>query len=73
MKVTVQADFAVIGGSGTLSSDFPLGADDPGVVLLEDQLVFETPYGESPPFRLFTVDEKPVLTCKMHGWGRQIL
>ena len=72
MKVTVQADFAVIGGSGTLSSDFPLGADDPGVVLLEDQLVFETPYGESPPFRLFTVDEKPVLTCKMHGWGRQV-
>lgn len=72
MKVNVQADFAVIGGSGTLSSDFPLGATDKGVALLEDELVFATPYGDSPPFRLFTVDDKPVLTCKMHGWGRQV-
>ncbi len=64
----IQAEYAVIGGSGTLSSNFPLGANDSGVEILEDNLVFETPYGTSPHFRLFRVDDKKVLTCKMHGW-----
>ncbi|EAX46899.1 purine phosphorylase, family 2 [Thermosinus carboxydivorans Nor1] len=64
----LQTDFAVIGGSGTLSSDFPLGAGDPGVKILADDLFFDTPYGMSPPFRLFSVDDRQVLTCKMHGW-----
>lgn len=64
----VKADYAVIGGSGTLSSNFPLGANDSGVEILADNLVFDTPYGESPYFRLFSVDGKRVLTCKMHGW-----
>ena len=67
-----QAEFAVVGGSGTLSSDFPLGANDPGVVILEDGLEFETPYGRSPAFRLFRVDERRVLTCKMHGWRQGV-
>lgn len=64
----LKTEFAVIGGSGTLSSDFPLGADDKGVKILADDLEFETPYGLSPAFRLFSVDDKQVLTCKMHGW-----
>lgn len=41
----LQTPFAIIGGSGTLSGDFPLGAEDPGVKLLADELTFETPYG----------------------------
>ena len=64
----VQAEYAVIGGSGTLSSNFPLGANDSGVEILADNLVFDTPYGQSPYFRLFRVDDKRVLTCRMHGW-----
>lgn len=64
----LNTEYAVIGGSGTLSSNFPLGADDPGVTILADDLEFETPYGLSPAFRLFSVDDKQVLTCKMHGW-----
>ncbi|QJW45670.1 MTAP family purine nucleoside phosphorylase [bacterium BFN5] len=64
----LNTEFAVIGGSGTLSSDFPLGANDPGVKILADDLEFETPYGLSPAFRLFSVDDRQVLTCKMHGW-----
>lgn len=64
----LQTDFAVIAGSGTLSSDFPLGAGDPGVKILADDLEFETPYGLSPAFRLFSVDDRQVLTCRMHGW-----
>ena len=63
-----KADFAVIGGSGTLSGNFPLNIEDSGIKLLEDNCVFETPYGTSPGFRLFSVDDRPVLACRMHGW-----
>lgn len=63
-----QAEFAVIGGSGTLSSNFPEGAKGGDVEIIADGLVFATPYGESPSFRLFSVAGKKVLTCKMHGW-----
>ena len=56
MKIP-KVEFAVIGGSGTLSSDFPLGAKADDVTILEDGLVFDTPYGTSPAFRLFCVGE----------------
>ena len=57
-------DFAIIGGSGTLSSNFPKNFAD----IVADNLFFETPYGKSPAFRLCEVDGKKFLTCKMHGW-----
>lgn len=63
-----QADYAVVGGSGTLSSNFPANLPDEDVEILEDNLYFETPYGRSPAFRLFRVGEKRVLTVRMHGW-----
>lgn len=62
----IRVDFAIIGGSGTLSSDFPKNFE--GVEVLADNLTFETPYGQSPAFRLCSVDGKEFLTCKMHGW-----
>jgi len=58
-------DFAIIGGSGTLSSDFPKNS---GANVLADNLFFETPYGKSPAFRLCNVAGINFLTCKMHGW-----
>ena len=63
-----QAEYAVVGGSGTLSSNFPAQLPDEDVTVLEDNLHFQTPYGESPAFRLFSVGKKKVLTCRMHGW-----
>ncbi len=62
------AEFAVIGGSGTFSINFPedLGMED--VEVKQEDLVFSTPFGESPKFKYFTCGEKKVLTCKMHGW-----
>ena len=63
-----RADYAVVGGSGTLSSDFPRNLPDEDVKILEDNLYFETPYGTSPSMRLFCVGEKHVLTVRMHGW-----
>jgi 5'-methylthioadenosine phosphorylase len=63
-----QAEYAIVGGSGTLSSDFPKNCQADDVEILADNLHFTTPYGESPAFRIFTVAGKRVLTCRMHGW-----
>lgn len=62
------AEYAVIGGSSTFSLNFPedLGAQD--VEVKQEGLIWDTPFGESPTFKLFTVQGKNVLTCKMHGW-----
>ncbi len=65
MKIP-SVDFAIIGGSGTLSADFPKNFS--GAEILADNLFFDTPYGKSPAFRLCSVDGKNFLTCKMHGW-----
>ena len=62
------ASYAVIGGSGTLSSDFPRASTADDVEILADGLHVTTPYGESPAFRLFSVAGRRVLTCRMHGW-----
>ena len=67
-KKIPQADYAVVGGSGTLSSDFPANVQAQDVKVIEDDLHFMTPYGQSPAFRLFSVGDKPVLTVRMHGW-----
>lgn len=61
-----RADFAIIGGSGTLSSNFPNNFED--VKILAENLFFTTPYGKSPAMKIFEVDGKKVLNCKMHGW-----
>lgn len=63
-----KAEYAVVGGSGTLSSNFPAGAAAKDVKILADNMHFDTPYGTSPAMRLFGVGEKNVLTVKMHGW-----
>lgn len=63
-----KAEYAVVGGSGTLSSNFPAGAAAKDVKILADNMHFDTPYGISPAMRLFSVGEKNVLTVKMHGW-----
>lgn len=68
MNTIPKADFAVVGGSGTLSSNFPANSESPDVKILEDNLYFDTPYGKSPAFRLFALEEKRVLCCRMHGW-----
>ena len=63
-----KAEYGIVGGSGTLSSDFPNNIQAEDVGIIADNLRFETPYGESPAMRLFSVGEKQVLTVKMHGW-----
>lgn len=73
MKQTIpQAHLAFIGGSGTFSLNFPEDLHFPGVVILEKDLVFDTPFGSSPPFLLFQLDGLNILTVKMHGRQRGI-
>ena len=65
------ARLAVVGGSGTQGGSFPAGLRD-DVAALEGDLVFATPYGESPPFQLFTLSGEAVLHVRMHGWRRGV-
>ena len=65
---TSQAEFAIIGGSGTLSSNFPENIQNTDIKILNNDVFINTPYGKSPNFTLFSVNDKKVLTCKMHGW-----
>ena len=50
-----KAEYGIVGGSGTLSSDFPNNIQAQDVEIIADNLRFETPYGESPAMRLFSV------------------
>jgi 5'-methylthioadenosine phosphorylase len=61
------AALAVIGGSATQGGAFPGDLHSDASPLAEG-LVFETPYGDSPPFQLFTLGGEPVLHVRMHGW-----
>ncbi len=63
-----RAEYAIVGGSGTLSSDFPARLPDEDVEILAESMHFDTPYGRSPAIRLFRVGKKRVLTVRMHGW-----
>lgn len=68
MTFIPQATIGIIGGSGTLSIDFPAALNHPEVEILQREMVFDTPYGQTPPFLLFRLGDKQVLTCRMHGW-----
>jgi 5'-methylthioadenosine phosphorylase len=65
------AQLAVIGGSGSHSAEFP-GELHKGARLLERDLVFETPWGESPPFALFEIGGRRALHVRMHGWRKGV-
>lgn len=71
MEKIPKADFAVIGGSSTFALQFPEELRLTGVKVIEDGLVFDTPFGTSPTFKLLEVGEdlkRDVITAKMHGW-----
>ena len=67
-----EAAWAVIGGSGTAGCDFPTAAAA-GAKILDDKLVFDTPFGASPPFRLFeSAGGRRCLTVRLHGWRQGV-
>lgn len=66
-----QTAYAIIGGSSTFSLKFPEDVTD-AASIMADNLVFETPYGSSPTFRLVAYRGKTFLTLKMHGWRQGV-
>jgi 5'-methylthioadenosine phosphorylase len=40
--------------------------------LLDADLVFATPWGDSPPFALIELGEKRVLHVQLHGWRNDV-
>jgi len=77
MEKIPKASFAIIGGSSTFSIDFPEEVGASGIEIIDSNLTFETPFGESPRFKLFTIldhknEKKRGLTCKMHGWRPKV-
>lgn len=71
-----QADFALIGGSSTLNIEIPEVLELDYIEITEKGLVFATPYGTSPEFKVLRIKhqtgDKKVLTCKMHGWRKGV-
>jgi 5'-methylthioadenosine phosphorylase len=65
------APVAFIGGSGTQALR-TLGDLRTDVRLVESDLVFDTPFGESPPFALLDLDGRRVLHVRMHGWRQGV-
>ncbi|MCL4459757.1 MAG: MTAP family purine nucleoside phosphorylase [Chloroflexi bacterium] len=70
------ANFALIRGTGTWACDFPAEAQEEGIHVLQDDLVFETPYGQSAKFQLLEIDarytvdgiKRSFLSVASHGW-----
>lgn len=62
------AGYAVIGGSGTYSMNFPEDLKREDIEMIEEGVIFETPYGESPAFKFFRFGGNTVATVRMHGW-----
>jgi 5'-methylthioadenosine phosphorylase len=72
MAATVpQAGLAVIGGTGSQAAHLP-SLPHAGVRVLEEGLLFDTPYGKSPPFTLFELGERRALHVRLHGWRRGV-
>ncbi len=69
-------DFAFIGGSSTLSINIPEDLNLDYVEVLQDNLIFGTPFGQSPPFKHLKIrgekESRTILTCTMHGWRRGV-
>lgn len=58
---------AFIGGSSTYSIEFPEDLKLNKIKIIEKK-TFQTPFGESPEFKIFLIDDEPIITVKMHGW-----
>lgn len=63
---------AYIGGSSTLSIRIPEDLELDYVRTVDQDLVYATPYGDSPPFQLLEIERQGrwqrLLCCRMHGW-----
>ncbi|MBI4650688.1 MTAP family purine nucleoside phosphorylase [Candidatus Desantisbacteria bacterium] len=67
-----NAEYAIIGGSSTFAVDFPECCLSDQIEIINKNIFFSTPFGQSPLFTIFNLSKEPILTCKMHGWRRGV-
>jgi len=67
-----KVQLGIICGSSTNSLQFPGDLNYPGVKVNAKDLVFKTPFGDSPAFTHFCLGGKEILTCPMHGWRQGV-
>lgn len=70
LVVVPQAPYAIIGGSGSHAADVPTLRPEARVV--ERDMVFATPWGDSPPFTLFELGGRAALHVRLHGWREDV-
>lgn len=74
--IVPRCKFAIIGGSSTLNIALPEELYLDYVSVEKTGLIFDTPFGKSPEFKLLSVrcdnGTKKVLTCRMHGWRQGV-
>ncbi len=70
MVTIPQVKIAVLGGSTTISAGFPHSYN--GVKILTDNLIFDTPFGPTAPFKHAKVDGKEFLYVDFHGITKEI-
>ena len=70
LVVVPPAAYALIGGSGSFATDVP--SLRPEANVLQRDLVFATPWGDSPPFTLFEFAGETVLHVRLHGWREDV-
>jgi 5'-methylthioadenosine phosphorylase len=71
-----RVDFAIVCGSAAWGLRFPEDLAEPGVVVMQDQMTFDTPWGQSSEWKLWelsaahTPEREPrrVLSVFSHGW-----
>jgi 5'-methylthioadenosine phosphorylase len=69
-------EFAIVCGSANWGVRFPEDLDEPGVVVLRRDMVFETPWGTTEEWKLLEIDAahaadgkaRRVLSVFSHGW-----
>jgi 5'-methylthioadenosine phosphorylase len=65
-----EVDVAVIGGSAILGSGFPESFQ--GVDVIEENIVYDTPFGPTAPFTYASVDGNEFLFVPFHGITKEI-
>jgi 5'-methylthioadenosine phosphorylase len=65
-----EVKIAVLGGSSTIGSGFPKKSDD--VEIIDENLIFKTPFGETAPFTLAKTHDKEFFYIDFHGITKEI-
>jgi 5'-methylthioadenosine phosphorylase len=76
LQAIPKVEFAIVCGSANWGLSFPEDLDEPGVTVLERDMAFSTPWGETKEWKLVEIDgaatpdraARQVLVVWSHGW-----